>query len=848
VKVCLSALALALLLGTAGHAQPFPSYLLDTAYVIGPDQRGASRTASAFEDTTGIVVWNSDGHVKGCLTTNGRVSTTAACIDISGPNARLSATPLDVARSPEGYLVVWCGDQGYALRGAIVSLDGAVIMRETLALRTMGWPIANPAVAFDGSNYLVAWDEHEFSTGHCWVLCTRVSPAGVVLDSPHRVCPAGGAQFCVSLSFGDSCYLAAYCYWVPGQVDSGIWCSRILPSGVVLDSAGIPVRHWQGPGADNTQASTTIGFDGSNFVVGWTELSLPPGEVRASRVTASGVVLDPEGLTVGTVQNWTGYVSAASVRDTTLLVWTRTWSDSVTIAGRRLSGAGALLDTSDILITPPVCAHHSNRHPEFASVSRCGDDFLVGYSDYASHAGAPYGAEDVLCRRVSAAGLVLDTAGTLLSYAANYQTEADAASTGQAYLAVWTELRSGATAHDCAVYGMRFSNEGRALDPSGFRISQWSSFTPSVAFGADCYLVTWLTDFGEDSAQVWAARVGRDGMPLDSNPIRLPGTVFDFDAGVPDVAFGDSLFLVVWHYGGSGYAEGARVRADGKLLDSVPILLRTPSRGAHNTPRVAGDGHNFLVVWMHENRHLYGLRVGSSGQMLDSTAIDLGRHGDPDYAPYVAFGAGVYLVVESPWISDWAWRVTPAGVVLDSIHLDPGLMFPQVTYDGTNFLLVDKDIWSNGLAHGFRAMRISPQGVVIDSLKFNIVDLRFENTYLTEDAFGLTADLQGHVGMAFPTYESNPYVSARMRSSAFPAVVGAVTEQGLAMQREALRARIVSSATPLVVSEYALLVDITGRRVLDLKPGANDVRALAPGVYSVCAGVTERRSRIVVIR
>jgi len=31
--------------------------------------------------------------------------------------------------------------------------------------------------------------------------------------------------------------------------------------------------------------------------------------------------------------------------------------------------------------------------------------------------------------------------------------------------------------------------------------------------------------------------------------------------------------------------------------------------------------------------------------------------------------------------------------------------------------------------------------------------------------------------------------------------------------------------------QAAALLDISGRRVMDLKPGANDVRALAPGVY-----------------
>jgi hypothetical protein len=821
VRLC----ALALLLGAVVHAQPFASSLLDTAFTIGPDQYGTeANTASAIGDSSGLVVWNSDGHVKGCLTTNGRTSSATACIDISGPNETFIATPLDVAKSPGGYLVVWRGDQGSTLRGAVVSLSGEVVMRETVANYSVGWPIANPAVAFDGANYLVAWDEYLSSTEHGWVLCMRVSPAGEVLDSPHKVCPAGGAQSNVSLRFGDSCFLAAYLYWVPGQAESGVWCSRILPNGVVLDSAGIPVRHWPGPGADNTQARVTVGFDGTDFVVGWTEYVLSPSEVRAARVTPSGVVLDPEGLEIG--HDHEGTVSSACVRDTTLLVWTHVWNDTVTISGRRLSGAGQLLDTSDILITPPVCAHHSNCHPGVASVSRCGDGFLVTYSDYAPNSDDQHNTFDLLSRRVSARGQVLDTAGTLLSYAANYQTEADAASDGQAFLAVWTDLRAGSTGHDCAVYGARFSNEGSALDAASFRIGQWGSHTPSIAYGAGCYMATWLTDFGSDSSQVWAARVGRDGVPLDTNPIRLPGIVYDVFQGVPDIAFSDSLFLVAWHYGGfTGCACAARVRADGVLLDSVPILLETPYQPVNNTPRIAGDGHGFLVVWEdHITRHFYGLRVGSSGQVLDSTAIDFGRHGSQDYLPGVAYGAGVYLAVESMGF-EWAWRVTPGGVVLDTIHWHPGLTCPQVTYDGANFFLVD------GVGNRFRAVRISPQGEVIDSLRFNLIDLRPESTYLTDIGFGLTADLQGHVGMAFATYESNPYVAARMRASAFPVVVGAVNEQGVAFPNEARRARIISRATPLVISEPAALLDITGRKLRDLKPGKYDMRGYGTGVF-----------------
>ncbi len=819
VGLCLCALAL--LLGATAHAQPFPSFLLDTGYVVGPDQYClGAYLASAFDDSTGLVVWNSDGHVKGCLTTSGRTSSTTACIDISGPSETFAVASMDVGRSPNGYLVVWLGET--SLQGAVVSLDGMVVLRETIACNTVGWPSEDPAIAFDGTNYLVAWTEHYHS-----VLFTRVSPSGTVLDwPPLRVCPAGGAQSCVSLSYGDSGYLAAYGYEMPGTDSAGIRCSRILPNGVVLDSAGIPVRHRPQSRTFSRRGNTSVAFDGRSFVVSWFEQN-SPFELRAARVTESGVVLDPEGLTVSTNPAGPTYVTAASVRDTTLLVWGRSWSDTAAESGRRLSSTGKLLDTSDIFITPPVCTHHSNCFPQLGSVSRCGDGFLVVYRDYVTSSGAQYETWEVLSRRVSAAGQVLDTVGTLLSYAANYQTAADVASDGQDYLAVWTDLRSGSAPYDCAVYGMRFSNEGEALDPSSFRISPWSSHAPRVAYGAGCYLVSWLTDFGEDSSQVWAARIGRDGVPLDTNPIRVPGLVYDYYDGGPDVAFGDSLFLVVWQYGGTGCAEGARVRSDGVLLDSTAIRLETSHGNVGHRPRVASDGHGFLVVWEDWGRlRVCGLRVGSSGQVLDTAAIVIDRYGNPDCAPTVAFGGGVYLVV-GPLVTDRAWRVTPAGVVLDTIQWDKSLIFPHVAYDGISFLLVD------AVDSVFRAMRISPQGEIVDSLNFVIMDLRPESTYVSERAFGLTADLHGHVGMAFPTYETNPYVSRRIRTAAFPMVVGGVNEQTSPMRREAPGARIISRTTPLVVSEPAALLDISGRKVLDLHAGPNDVRSLAPGVYFV---------------
>jgi hypothetical protein len=42
------------------------------------------------------------------------------------------------------------------------------------------------------------------------------------------------------------------------------------------------------------------------------------------------------------------------------------------------------------------------------------------------------------------------------------------------------------------------------------------------------------------------------------------------------------------------------------------------------------------------------------------------------------------------------------------------------------------------------------------------------------------------------------------------------------------------------------LLDISGRKVLDLRPGANNVGRLAPGVYFVCR--RQATTRIVIAR
>jgi YVTN family beta-propeller protein len=87
-----------------------------------------------------------------------------------------------------------------------------------------------------------------------------------------------------------------------------------------------------------------------------------------------------------------------------------------------------------------------------------------------------------------------------------------------------------------------------------------------------------------------------------------------------------------------------------------------------------------------------------------------------------------------------------------------------------------------------------------------------------------------------------------------PAGIDRVTEQRFS--RFESQPTIVSGVLLLGIdnrqhSTYrAELLDISGRKVLDLKPGPNDVRMLAPGVYFVPArrGTTARTTKVMVVR
>jgi len=145
------------------------------------------------------------------------------------------------------------------------------------------------------------------------------------------------------------------------------------------------------------------------------------------------------------------------------------------------------------------------------------------------------------------------------------------------------------------------------------------------------------------NGDIVGCRLDKSGQVLDAKPFVICGAKDLQD--MPKVAFGPSagsgqgngVFLVVWQdlrtqKDWDVYA--ARVTPDGKVLDPDGMLVSGGKR-SQGKPRAAWDGQAFQVVWMDIRSGKYeirGARVSADGKLLDAEAVVLG----PGTSPVIA--------------------------------------------------------------------------------------------------------------------------------------------------------------------------------------------------------------------
>jgi hypothetical protein len=262
------------------------------------------------------------------------------------PGAPLDADPQQVAVAFDGagYLAVWSqpGPAGDDLYGARVSASGELLGPAFPVSRAQG-DERSPAVAFDGTSYLVVWQDHRDGP-YLNVYGARVTIAGEVLDPEglpidtqvdHQLRPA--------IAFGGTDFLVVWADRRTGM-SLDVYGARVARDGTVLDGAGFPIAS-----GDRHQDEPAVAFDGTSFVVAWQDQGPGETDLRAARVSPAGVILDPAGFTVSGASSEQTLPAVAAAGGNAFVAWQDFRAGTTAdVYAARIAVDGTVLDPAGI--------------------------------------------------------------------------------------------------------------------------------------------------------------------------------------------------------------------------------------------------------------------------------------------------------------------------------------------------------------------------------------------------------------------------------------------------------------------------------------------------------------------
>jgi hypothetical protein len=484
----------------------------------------------------------------------------------------------------------------------------------------------------------------------------------------------------------------------------------IAPDGSITTRAVLQDKEWRGSGG------LALAFDGTNFLVSWIggNDTLGRGAVFC-RVSPDGTVLDhPPRFVAPLAPHEQSGMAICFHADRYLAVWNDgDPSGGIGVSGNFIFPDGFIADSAGFCIrsaggvgTPAVT--HDQSH------------FLVAWNEWLDPA-------LIRLARVTDSGVVLDTSGVLID---SFSGDPAIVSSGDTTLVAFARDTS-EHGDSSTIVAVRIDAALNRLDAAPMRISATSSpgenqgpDGPSVTLCGDDYFVSWdqqidIWSYRQDHRQVMSRRVRRNGVLLDSTPAVLSlGPARQY---YPNVASDGADFLAVWpedrhdSLGRLYYlVQCSRFTGEGERLDPRPIPLGSALRGL--SPGVAFGGGCYIVTWQ-DSTGMWARRVTPAGVVLDSVPLHMPDTAYAYSCTDAAFGDSFFLVA---WIDGnyrvHGYRVTPTGAVLDSTPLLLGgswyAGFPQVAFDGDNFLVVWRDGGDDGLQ---RCVRVSQDGVVLDT-------------------------------------------------------------------------------------------------------------------------------------
>ncbi len=646
-------------------------------------------------------------------------------------NQRLPA----VASDGTDYLVVWDDYRHlkyatYDIYAARVSSAGKVLDPGGVRVSSAANNQVRPAVAFDGTRYLVAWYDYRNNATYPDIYGSRISKSGTVLDPVGiTISTASSYQYNPRIAVGGGNFLVAWQDYRSGSY-ANVYGARVSPAGVVLDKKGFLIS-----GASHHQSAPDLAFDGTNFLVVWMDYRKTSGkytrvDIYGARVSTSGTLLDKNGFKISTNGVLQYYPSISySANGATFLV---VWQEYRNLAKTYWDIVGQTVTTTATLKGTNVMICKASGDQSEPTVAHDGSDFMVAWRDNRSST-----ASNIYGARVTVGGALVTGSEVAISQASGTQYRPSIAWAKSGYLVAWEDGRNH-SGSNYDIYGARLTGAGALKDPAGILISTsgGDQSRPAVAHDGTNYLVVWQEkrNYVTTRTDLYGALVSASGSLVTSSGITISKAAND--QLYPAVTYGGGKYLVVWEDRRSGTnIYGTQVGTTGTVShpSGVPI---SAAAGNQQWPAVASDGSGYLVVWQDYRNNksypdVYGTRVSGLGAVVDASGIAIAKASFYQQTPAVAYGVGSYLVVWMDYrnykVSNWdihGARVSTAGKVLDtnSIVISDQIhhqQYPAVAHDNANFMVVWQDQRNSvsGTSWDIHGARVSSAGNLFGSTK-----------------------------------------------------------------------------------------------------------------------------------
>jgi hypothetical protein len=691
---------------------------------------GSQNSASiAFDGTNYLVVWSDHRDLDTSWLYGARVDRSGKVLDPTGFRIVENADGPSVIFGGGQFLVTWMSNAS-TFSCARLDANGKLLDPSPIPLAQTTYTTASPGVAWNGTEFFVAWED--WRNNQADIYGARISKSGAPLDPAGiAIATAKGGHRAPKVASDGSGFLVT---WMEDCRTGGrcTFAARVSGDGKLLDPQTSEVSS-----NAHDQYYPVVCFDGGNYQLAWEDIDSSGATANGMR----GALVSPAGAVVAgnlvlSATSTDSSLASACSQGGALVAW-RGGTTRVDATGRALDPGGLLVPPQTVYGVQPT-------------VGSDGTNYLVVWQNTTT-------PNFVVGTTVSSSGTVAEANGHKLITTSNTQIRPTLVRGSNGYLAIWSDDRGTGGA---ALYGMPLDNTGTPsgtatlIDSSPSLLS--TSDRVSAAWNGSHYLVV-----GKNiNAGARLVRLDASGKPLAS--VTLPAAGNPGSPAAMGVASDGNGFLVVWEDVRTTPGAppqppppvihdiyAARIADDGTVLDASGFQIAggTPTQ---TSPAAAFDGTNYLVVWV-EDGTIRGIRVNKSGALVDSSSFLVGS-GVSWTVPAVVWGKDSFLVTWLGSSGPLSRRLDATGKLLDGSQVpvtpDPpslNIRSLHAAWNGQSFLVG----WTGGDANGGVAMaaRIGADGSLPDGNGFYVEPPVADEGYGQAGyptTLGLAGDGSGH--------------------------------------------------------------------------------------------------------